>query len=84
MTTEALKKAHEAVKAKREAGIPVIVRSKSEIFASKPTRKAAIDLWCTQCMGGEKESGIRTLIRDCTCGPESALPCPFYDYRPYK
>ena len=50
-----------------------------EKYNEKPTRKAAIDLFCQECMGGEDEPGVRSHIRKCT-----ATKCPLYPYRPYK
>lgn len=59
-------------------------RSFSEKFHEKPTRKAAIDLMCQQCMGGPENQGWRRLIQACSAGPESASPCPLWAFRPYK
>ena len=59
-------------------------RDFSEKFAEKPTRKAAINLFCERCMGGPENAGYRTLIRQCSAGPESSLPCSLWPFRPYK
>ena len=47
----------------------------------------AIKAFCWHCMGGtatEWDSDIKKTIRECSAGPESKIPCPLHDYRPYK
>ena len=54
-------------------------RTPTERWQDKDTRATAIAAFCYQCMG---ES--RTEIRNCTAGPDSILPCPLWNWRPYK
>lgn len=53
-------------------------------LAVKPTRKRAIDAMCMQCMGGPDNQGWTTLIKNCSAGPDSRVPCPLWLYRPYR
>ena len=59
-------------------------------FYAKPTRKTAINAFCSYCMGctaveqnnGQKdhlEVGFRSEIRNCT-----APACPLFSFRPYQ
>ena len=84
---EALQKAQEKMREMRENGEVIQILNPWEKWqsAEKSTRKLAIDAFCFQCMGGHDDpTGVRGMVKDCTCGPESTLPCPLFDWRPYK
>jgi len=55
-------------------------------FKDRSTGLNAIRAKCWECMGGTEEggAGVRTLIRECTCGPESRAPCSLWTFRGYK
>jgi len=59
-------------------------RTKFDAFNERDTRKTAIEAQCCHCMGGPDNDGYTSLVRDCTCGPDSSLPCFLYNWRPYK
>ena len=49
----------------------------------------AIKAMCWQCKGGqgsaiEWDAEIRAEIRDCGYGPTSVVPCPLWEFRPYR
>jgi hypothetical protein len=71
--------AKEGLKKWRESGEVPERKTRQEKFAEKPTRKLAIDLACIHCIGGEKEPGMREMIKECT-----VKDCSLYIYRPYK
>jgi len=43
------------------------------------SRKAAIDAFCWDCMGGDGNVGVTRMIRDCT-----SPSCPLFSFRPYQ
>ena len=61
-------------------------RNPAQRWQDQDTRKTAIDAMCWQCMGGSAEAaeGAMAAIRKCTAGPESQVPCPLWNWRPYK
>lgn len=86
-------KAHEAKAAKMEAGTLLVATNPAQKVRNlisqgkKVSAHQAIKAKCWECMGGtadEWDSDTRKNIRECTCGPDSNLPCSLYEYRPYK
>jgi len=55
-------------------------------FKERFTARNAIKAKCWECMGGTEEGGVgvRAMIRECQCGPESMAPCPLWAFRAYK
>lgn len=84
MTTP-LEKAHKRAQELRESG-ELVRKNPLQKWRENDTRKSAIEASCWLCMGGTDDyaEGVRGLIRECSCGPDSGLPCPNWNWRPYK
>lgn len=77
---EALEKAREAAKLKREQGIPVVRLNPMEAAkADKTSRSKAIKAKCYDCVGQDSDPDWRGQIKHCPC-----TDCPLYPVRPYK
>lgn len=83
MSTEALKKWREEHPGGVKAGPP---RNPAQKWRDKDTRATAINAKCWDCMGGsvDHSAGVRNNIATCTSGPGATVPCPLYEWRPYK
>lgn len=80
MTTDALQKAHETMRAKREAGEKVERLDPLEKARRNPASKAlALRAKCFDCMGGDSEPGVRKKVREC-----SVTRCPLHPHRPWQ
>ena len=79
-----MEKALQKQKEMRAAGVIIRHKTKQEKWIEKDTPRSAIDAYCEKCMGGPDGEGHRQDIRDCSCGPNSSLPCPLWAWRPYK
>lgn len=77
----ALQKAHEAMAARRAAGIEIERLNPAEKAARNPnSRSLAIAAKCFDCMGGEHaDGGYRRCIRECP-----STKCALYQLRPYQ
>lgn len=77
---EALKKAHEAVRARREAGIQIErLDPISKARRNPSSLRLAINAKCWDCQGGMADPGIRERIGAC---PIKA--CSLHPVRPYQ
>lgn len=75
MSIESLKKAQETMRARREAGIPVVRLDPIEKAKANPSSlRAAINGKCWECSCGQREE-----IRNCTISD-----CCLYPVRPYQ
>ena len=84
MNQTPLEKAHEALRARREAGELVVEHNLMVKAAADPKSKAkAIHGFCFNCLGGTidelPDPGWKDAIRTCT-----APGCPLYPHRPYR
>ena len=79
--SDALTKAHEALRAKREAGEAVERIDPIEKARRNPkSLRRAVTAMCVRCFGGGEGAPVpRRDIRDCT-----APACPLYLLRPYR
>ena len=67
MSSEALKKAQEALRIKREMGIPLVRLDPIEKSKKNPSSlRLAINGKCWDCSGGQKEEIKMCNIPDCT------------------
>lgn len=78
--SKALEKAHETMRARREAGETIERLDPLEKARRNPGSKAlAIRAKCFDCMGGDSEPGVRKKVRDC-----SVTRCPLHPHRPWQ
>ena len=90
MDTHALRQALEEKRANGEVVVCTNPAQKARHIVSqgkKLSAHQAIKAKCWECMGGtadEWDSDTRKSIRECSCGPESCIPCSLYEFRPYK
>lgn len=85
MNQTPLEKAHEALRARREAGEEIVIEHNlmKKAAADPKSKVKAIHAFCYNCMGGTidemPDPGWKDAIRTCT-----APGCPLYQHRPYK
>jgi hypothetical protein len=78
--SEALKRAHEAMRARREAGEVIERLDPMEKARRNPTSRAlAIAAKCWDCQGGNADPGVRRRVGEC-----SITRCPLHPVRPYQ
>lgn len=76
----ALEKAHEARRAAKEAGQPIVRLDPIEKAKRKPTSlRLAISAKCADCVGWHGDPNPRGRIRDCP-----STKCPLHPVRPYQ
>jgi hypothetical protein len=75
-----LEKAHETMRARREAGETIVRLDPMEKAKSKPkSLRLAVSAKCADCVGWHGDPGARGRIRDCT-----VYKCPLHNVRPYQ
>lgn len=78
--SEALKKAHEAMRARREAGEVIVRKTPMEKAAERPTSlRLAVTAKCADCVGWDCDPNPRERIRECI-----STRCPLHPVRPYQ
>jgi hypothetical protein len=80
MQTEALKRAHEVMQARREAGEKIVRKTPMEKLAEKPNSlRRAVSAMCWQCQGENADPGVTWRIGNCTI-----TGCALYAVRPHQ
>ncbi|WP_299316261.1 hypothetical protein [uncultured Halomonas sp.] len=79
MNMNALQKARETQKAKREAGELTVLDPVQKAHRNPKSLRLAINGKCWDCVGGAADPGPRQRIRDCPC-----TDCTLYAVRPFQ
>ncbi len=75
-----MKKLHEALKAKREAGELEFLDPIQKVKKNPKSLRAAINGKCYECEGEDADPAFRWRIGNCAVG----IGCPLYGLRPYQ